>query len=392
MRFIEVLADRSEVGKLSIGYREKFLNYESRGITQGGSMYNEPYSLGGLTGAGQIAGVADSGLDDLSCYFYDSNSVYAADTTTRQILTSSSFTESSLDIETNRRKVITYFYNSNTDKVDDMGGHGTHVVGSVLGKCEDNLLMNGMASEGKVAFFDIGMSDEGYLSLAPSYYSVYEAPYLAGARIHSNSWGSNCEDLPCDLDYDYSCEVADEFMSDYPDMLLLFAAGNEGNYGQRSIGSPALAKNSLAVGAMVTWLSDTSNDYISQKTMSDFSSHGPTADNRYGIDIAAPGDYIMSASACDPSTQLSAINSGDGEMQLRSARPMSGTSMATPVTAGNLLLIRQFFEDSDFWANVCNPNDSQCEEFNPSASLVKATLLHSGSQVDRYAQPGHTTS
>lgn len=41
-------------------------------------------------------------------------------------------------------------------------------------------------------------------------------------------------------------------MFDYPDMLLLFAAGNEGAYGKESVGAPALAKNSISVGSMVT--------------------------------------------------------------------------------------------------------------------------------------------
>ena len=72
--------------------------------------------------------------------------------------------------------------------------------------------------------------------------------------------------------------------------------------------------------------------------MSDFSSHGPSADGRYAVDIAAPGDYIMSASAGDPATLQAAIDSGSGAMQERAARSMSGTSMATPVTAGERVI------------------------------------------------------
>ena len=50
--------------------------------------------------------------------------------------------------------------------------------------------------------------------------------YRNKARISSNSWGSRDE-----IYYDSFCSQTDEFVWDYNDMLVLFAAGNEGEGG-----------------------------------------------------------------------------------------------------------------------------------------------------------------
>lgn len=50
--------------------------------------------------------------------------------------------------------------------------------------------------------------------------------YRNKARISSNSWGSEDEYY-----YDSFCSQTDEFVWDYNDMLILFAAGNEGEEG-----------------------------------------------------------------------------------------------------------------------------------------------------------------
>ena len=57
-------------------------------------------------------------------------------------------------------------------------------------------------------------------------WSVAMNRYRNKARISSNSWGSEEE-----YSYDSFCVQADEFVWDYNDMLVLFAAGNEGEEG-----------------------------------------------------------------------------------------------------------------------------------------------------------------
>jgi hypothetical protein len=64
----------------------------------------------------------------------------------------------------------------------------------------------------------------------------------AGARVSSNSWGGG------NYGYDAFSSSLDQFTVDHDDMLIVFAAGNDGP-GAYTVGTPALAKNTLAVGA-----------------------------------------------------------------------------------------------------------------------------------------------
>ena len=86
-----------------------------------------------------------------------------------------------------------------------------------------------------------------------------------------------------------------------PENLLIFAAGNSGEYTSDpcTIGSPATAKNVLAVGAtasggarlsvteMENWVSNVTID-----TVAYFSSFGPTLDGRIKPEVVAPGDMV----------------------------------------------------------------------------------------------------
>jgi hypothetical protein len=92
-----------------------------------------------------------------------------------------------------------------------------------------------------------------------------------------------------------------------------------------------------------------------------FSSRGPCIDNRFKPDVVAPGTNILS-------TKSSLVTVGESWGLLPSDDPkrafymyMGGTSMATPLTAGAVALIRQYLRQ---------------KRLNPSASLVKAALIH----------------
>ena len=56
--------------------RPALLNYRSRSIQQsatvGVDLSYSPYTAAGLMGTGQLVSVADTGVDELSCYFVDS--------------------------------------------------------------------------------------------------------------------------------------------------------------------------------------------------------------------------------------------------------------------------------------------------------------------------------
>ncbi len=103
--------------------------------------------------------------------------------------------------------------------------------------------------------------------------------------------------------------------------VVVVAAGNAGS-GEATISSPAVSKGAIAVAASdrydaVTW----------------WSSRGPAGDGRVGVDVAAPGDGIISA-----------VPTGGAWYSNPSGYAvMSGTSMACPHVAGAAALLLQAF-------------------------------------------------
>jgi subtilisin family serine protease len=125
--------------------RLEIFNYRARGIPQsntGGasSVKVTPYTYAGLLGNGQIASVADTGVDISSCYFYDPNGSVQP-SSTQSPITSSQY-----------RKVIQYTYCSGggCDTSDAASGHGTHVAGTVCGSISKADISG---SNGKMLFY-----------------------------------------------------------------------------------------------------------------------------------------------------------------------------------------------------------------------------------------------
>jgi hypothetical protein len=78
-------------------------------------------------------------------------------------------------------------------------------------------------SDTKIAFFDIGKDNTGELYTPDNINTgIFQVLYQSGARIFSNSWGSE-ENSYTDLS-----QQSDWFMWKYPDTLLLYANGNSG--------------------------------------------------------------------------------------------------------------------------------------------------------------------
>jgi serine protease AprX len=286
----------------------------------------------GYTGEGQIIGVADTGLD--------SGNVSAMHP----------------DFEGRVKKLYDHVEDGDSG---DHHGHGTHVAGSILGsgKASDGKY-KGMAPDAALVFHAAEDSD-GDLLIDPE--QVLREAYEDGARIHSDSWG--VDDFG---EYNLSSYLFDVFLWEHPDMTALVAAGNAGEEGYVSVGSPATAKNVIAVGASESRRPDV-DKYSSEMAdnpseVAYFSSKGPTVDGRFKPDIVAPGTYILSTrSSLAPDDSFDAVFNP-------SYAYMTGTSMATPVLAGGVAQIRQYLNEKGY--------------AHPSSALIKSLLITGADILD----------
>ena len=196
----------------------------------------------------------------------------------------------------------------------DDAGHGTHVSSIAAGEGDGNPANKGVApGAALVGIKVLDRRGEGYMSDVTagiqwaidnkSTYGIDVINLSLGTDVSSN--GSDATSL-----------MANSAMAD--DIVVTVSAGNEGP-ARYTIGSPGAAADVITVGAMA----DLGHGGFSQAY---FSSRGPTADNRIKPDISAPGWQIMAAKAGGPGNQYV---------------EKSGTSMASPFTAGVAALMRQ---------------------------------------------------
>ncbi|MDF2679680.1 MAG: putative protease precursor [Brevibacillus sp.] len=291
--------------------------------------HSDELSSTGFTGEGQIVGVADTGLD-----------------TGKEATMHPDF----------QGQIERLYAVGRPGDPSDLHGHGTHVAGSILGTgAASDGKYKGMAPDAKLILHAIEDEDEGLKD--EEIKTILAEAYDDGARIHSDSWGDNDKG-----EYSLTSFLFDQFLWEHPDMTALVAAGNVGNQGYQSIGSPATAKNVIAVGA-------TENDRPRFGTQSDdiddvwkYSSRGLTADGRIKPDLVAPGTSIVSTrSALAPGKNF------DQRLDDHYSY-MTGTSMATAIMAGGVAQVRQFLNEQG--------------EKEPSAALLKAVLLSSADELD----------
>lgn len=314
-------------------------------------------------------------------------------------------------------------------------GHGTHTSGSVLSDGGASGEGKGVAPAAKLVF----QASENWATLTPLCQSageptagyfltglpdklkkLFQQAYSAGARVHSNSWGSSVAG-----DYTANSRQVDQFVWKKRDMTVTFSNGNSGVDNNNdgvvdlgSVGAPATAKNVISVGASENdrqghWECDTSLGYQSHdlyqpnKTCNDmggqnilgtagqrwgftanplkddvsagnaeqmapFSSRGPADDGRIKPDLVAPGTWILSASQNlyqegygDPINPKLGDYAWDGWGMPRNEfyKYMGGTSMSNPLLAGAAVLVRDYYQKE--------------HSLNASAALVKATLINS---------------
>lgn len=354
----------------------------------------------GLSGQGEIVAVCDTGLDS-------GDALTIHPDFKNRVLSITSYPISS--------SWNPYVKNpdANDGPADVDSGHGTHVAGSILGSgaSSDGLAgtigpLRGLAHKAKLVFqaveqehkwknaADLKEYGRYVLSGIPDdLEKLFSAAYNQGARIHSNSWGGGDPGL-----YDDQCRQLDKFVWNNRDFCVVVAAGNDGTDKDKSgeidlmsVTSPATAKNCITVGACEnerpsftdTYGENWEKDYpvapIKDDKLADsadqvaaFSSRGPTTDGRVKPEIVAPGTYILSTR----SRFIPSNNFGWGKFPASKLYMYdTGTSMATPLTAGALAVLREYLRKTQHINS-------------PSAALLKATLIAGATRLPGTALKG----
>ncbi|MBL6734063.1 MAG: S8 family serine peptidase [Candidatus Poseidonia sp.] len=274
-----------------------------------------------LDGSGQIVAVADAGLDEDHGDF-------------------------------GSRVVGSYDVIGDGSTADKHSGHGTHVSCTVLG---DGFRggYGGVAQAAELYFQAMENDNTGNFQ-SPSLNNLLNTAYNAGARTHTNSWGSSAASQQSKYnseteDVDDRANYYDRYYNGAQGLTILFAAGNDGpNAG--TVSPPATAKNVISVG-------NHKNRYSgSPDVMMSGSSRGPTEDGRIKPDLVAPGGFVRSCRAQE------ATDTGGASWSNTYYLEYTGTSMATPNAAGAALMIREYLQEI-------------AQRPSPQGALVKALLV-----------------
>ena len=226
-------------------------------------------------------------------------------------------------------------FSSETETVEDLMGHGTHVAGIAAGT-------------GKVSR-DANPNGPQYLGVAPG-------AYLWNIKVLNRNGSGFAHEIAEGIEHTALGPDGVPKSGDEPDVINL-SVGNKlngsgtdpmsvavdfavsqgvtvavaaGNSGPRlsSLGQPAVSKSGITVGA-------TNN----ADEIASFSSRGPTTDRRLKPDVVAPGSGIVSTCASP--------GQGNWTCNLIGGRYISksGTSMATPHVAGAAALVIEAHPD-----------------------------------------------
>ena len=214
----------------------------------------EPYAH--LSGKSHVVGIADTGIDHDHCFFHDEQHPTPLRTQNDA-----------------HRKIVLYkpasFHDSpgSIGDVDAKNGHGTHIAGTIAGSLKDGAVpssheelrdYHGFVPEAKLVFIDMteyGDSSESVNVPPDIKTNLFQYAHDAGARVHSNSWGSNSGSY-----YAGNEKQTDSFMRSHDTDLVLFAAGNEADKHCKgspldplcdkfTVMSPSTSKSAVCVGA-----------------------------------------------------------------------------------------------------------------------------------------------
>ncbi len=270
---------------------------------------------------------------------------------------------------------------------DSRAGHGQINAGIIMGNATGGtadgagfLRGLGVAPNASVFATKIFRNDGSFDIGSTTFTELAEEAENVGARFSNNSWGASVdgEYTSDSAEFDALTRDANPSEPGNQPMTYFFSAGNDGP-ANRTIGSPATAKNVIAVGASENSDADgkdgcnvnaaSSNN---NRDLAAFSSRGPTIDDRFGISIVTVGTHV--------SGPASTVSGYDGTGVCDQFWPLgqslyarsSGTSHSAPIACGAGVLIHELF--STQLAPLGHPAA-------PSPALVRAILTNTATSL-----------
>ena len=274
----------SKKANYNYGYAEEFIN----------QINLKPLHQAGFMGKGVFVGVIDAGFPGVN--------------------TISAFAK----LRSENRIFDTYDFVEKKQNVDGADSHGTMVLSTMAAEVDDNYV--GSAPKATYSLYRSEDNNSETPKELIYWIQAAERADSVGVDVINTSLGYTEFDDPR---YDYKYADMDgktTLISQGAEVgasrgiLLVNAAGNEGNDPWKMISAPADAKNVFTIGA---------ND--SSKNPADFTSFGPNAVGILKPNVSALGQNIV---VYLPSGSLTYSN---------------GTSFASPVTAGAMAVILQKF-------------------------------------------------
>jgi len=220
------------------------------------------------------------------------------------------------------------------------GNHGDHCAGILIGAGNLDPMVKGTASGSVLYVYNAPSAYPGFNNIPEDYENF-------GIRITSTSYSDGCN-----TGYNYRARMLDQQVREFPSLMHVFSAGNDGNsncgYGAgpgwgNITGGHKTGKNVITVG-LVGWDDD----------LSDMSSRGPAPDGRLKPDLVGKGRDVYST--INPNTYAY----------------KTGTSMSCPAVAGTFAQLYQAYREY---------NSGQ----DPKSELMKSILLNT---ADDLGNPG----
>jgi serine protease AprX len=210
------------------------------------------------------------------------------------------------------------FADRNTDFYT-RNNHGTHVLSTIAGYSENQFV--GTAPDAKFYLFISEIAETETILEETLWVEAAERADSLGVHVINTSLGYTTYDNPnyshtyTDMDGKTTFISRGAEIGASRGLLLVNAAGNEGNDSWKYIGAPADAVSVFSIGAV-----------NSSENIASFSSFGPTADQRIKPDVLAQG--LSSA----------IINYSSGNVSTS-----NGTSFSSPIMAGVIACFWQAF-------------------------------------------------